>query len=84
MMKIAIAPVLMLVLLAGCGDKKMSSTVEELRSKNETLTKRVEILESQQLESDKKVIQHQQALQAMHERLRGMEAELDRARMGGT
>jgi chaperonin cofactor prefoldin len=73
---------LALVLLgffAGCGD---SDSLPELQKKNEDLTARVKTLENQTLEIDKKIIQHQQALQLMHQRIRDMEAEVDRARMG--
>jgi hypothetical protein len=42
----------------------------------------VKTLENQTLEIDKKIIQHQQALQLMHQRIRHMDAEVDQARMG--
>ena len=79
MTKRTILALVLLATFAGCGG---DSSVAELQKKNDDLTARVKTLENQTLEIDKKLIQHQQAMQLMHQRLRDMEAEVDRARMG--
>src|SRR5687767_8261716 len=76
--RIIIALVL-LIALTGCGD---TSSVVDLDKKNAELTARVKALEEQTLAIDKKLIQHQQAMATLNQRVRDMEGEVDRARMG--
>ena len=71
--------VLMLVTLVSCGGSKASS-VDELQKANEDLTRRVKALEDELLETQKKQIQQDQALQAMHDQVRDMESVVDRLR----
>jgi TolA-binding protein len=71
-----------LFLVAGCGGAK-SSTVDDLQRSNEDLKARVKALEDQQLQADKKLIQHEQAMQTMNERLKQMETDFDKIRMSG-
>ena len=74
-----ILALILLGTLAGCGSE---SSTADLQKKNDDLAARVKTLETQTLEIDKKLIQHQQAMQLLHQRVRDLEAELDRARMG--
>ncbi|HEY3056741.1 MAG TPA: hypothetical protein VGK31_12495 [Thermoanaerobaculia bacterium] len=46
--------------------------------------RRVKALEDQQLEADKKLIRHDQALHAMAERLREMENAVNKIQLGPT
>lgn len=70
------------LLLAGCGGGKAGDRLDTLEKKNDDLTHRVKALEDDLLEANKKLIQHQQALQAMHERLRDMENVVNKIQMG--
>ena len=74
-----IIALVLLIAFAGCGD---SSNVADLEKKNADLTARVKALEEQTLAIDKKLIQHQQAMATLNQRVRDMEGEVDRARMG--
>jgi len=47
--------------------------MDDLQKSNEDLVRRVKSLEDQLLETQKKQIQQDQAIQAMHEQLRDME-----------
>ena len=69
----------LLIAIAGCGG---SADTADLEKKNADLAARVKALEEQTLAIDKKLIQHQQALALMNQRVRDMEGEVDRARMG--
>ncbi len=71
-----------LLLLASCGGGKASARVDELQKSNDDLKARVKTLEDELLEANKKLIQHDQALQAMHERLRNMETAVDKMTLG--
>jgi len=72
-MKRTIVVSLCVLMLVSCGGSKGAATLEDLRKSNEDLTRRVKSLEDELLETNKKLIQHQQALQAMHEQVRDME-----------
>jgi TolA-binding protein len=81
MKRISILSLCLLFLVAGCGGNS-SAQLESLQKTNEDLTRRVKALEDNLLEADKKLIQHQQALQAMHERLRDMENAVNKISLG--
>ncbi|HEX9162902.1 MAG TPA: hypothetical protein VF980_14450 [Thermoanaerobaculia bacterium] len=73
---------LCLFLLASCGASQANARIDELQRANEDLTKRVKALEDDLLQADKKLIQHDQALQAMAERLRDMENVVNKIQLG--
>jgi TolA-binding protein len=64
---------LCLLLLVSCGGSKGALSMDDLQKSNEDLVRRVKSLEDQLLETQKKQIQQDQAIQAMHEQLRDME-----------
>jgi molybdenum-dependent DNA-binding transcriptional regulator ModE len=72
-----------LLLLASCRGGAGSS-MSDLQKSNEDLMRRVKALEDQQLEADKKLIRHDQALHAMAERLREMENAVNKIQLGPT
>ena len=71
-MKRMIVVSLCLLILISCGGAKAGS-LEDLQKSNEDLTRRVKALEDELLEAQKKQIQQDQAIQAMHEQVRDME-----------
>jgi TolA-binding protein len=79
-MKRTIVVSLCLLLLASCGGKS-SPEMTELQKTNADLVRRVKTLEDDNLEMNKKLIQHQQALEAMHERLRDMEVVVQKLQL---
>ena len=70
------------LLLASCGVSKTGVTMDDLQRSNEDLQRRVKSLEDQLLETQKKQIQHDQALQAMAERIRDMENSVNKIQLG--
>ena len=64
---------LCLLLLVSCGGSKGALSMDDLQKSNEDLVRRVKSLEDQLLETQKKQIQQDQAIQAMHEQVRDME-----------
>ena len=82
LMKRSILASLCLLMLVSCGGSGAGVTMDDLKKSNDDLTRRVKSLEEQLLESDKKLIQHQQALQVMHERLRDVETAIGKIQMG--
>jgi outer membrane murein-binding lipoprotein Lpp len=81
-MKRSIAISLCVVLLAGCGSG--GSRVDELQKSNEDLARRVKVLEDQSLQTDKKIIQQEQVIKQMYERVRDMENAVNKIEMGPT
>jgi len=73
---------LAVLLVAGCGGAKSGATIDDLQKSNEDLARRVKSLEDQLLEAQKKQIQHDQALQAMAERIRDMENVVNKIQFG--
>lgn len=71
-MKRMIVVSLCLLILISCGGAKAGS-LEDLQKSNEDLTRRVKALEDELLAAQKKQIQQDQAIQAMHEQVRDME-----------
>jgi len=71
-----------LLLFASC--RGSVSALGDLQKSNEDLTRRVKALENQQLEADKQLIRHDQALHAMAERLREMENAVNKIQIGPT
>ncbi len=70
------------LLLGSCGGSKTGVTMDDLQRSNEDLQRRVKSLEDQLLEAQKKQIQHDQALQAMAERIRDMENSVNKIQLG--
>lgn len=68
-------------LLAGCGGKK-ATALDELKSKNEELTRRVKNLEDELLAAQRKLIVHEQALQTTASRMRDMENYFNKLQVG--
>lgn len=64
---------LCLLMLVSCGGSKGALSMEDLQKSNEDLVRRVKSLEDQLLETQKKQIHQDQAIQAMHEQVRDME-----------
>ena len=75
---------LIVLLLAGCGGKAMTAKVDDLQAKNDELTKRVTKLEDDLNETKRQLIQHQQAMQTMNERLKTVETSVDKLAYSGT
>lgn len=80
-MKRTILGSLCLLMLLSCGGSP-AVTMDDLKKSNDDLSRRVKSLEEQLLETDKKLIQQQQALQAMHERLRDVETSISKIALG--
>lgn len=83
-MKRIVAISFALLLLASCGGGKANARLDELQRSNEDLTRRVKALEDDLLQADKKLIQHDQALQAMHDRIRQMEDAVNKIQLSPT
>ena len=64
---------LCLLMLVSCGGSKGALSMDDLQKSNEDLVRRVKSLEDQLLETQKKQIQLDQAIQGMHEQVRDME-----------
>ncbi|HEX7421051.1 MAG TPA: hypothetical protein VF505_14270 [Thermoanaerobaculia bacterium] len=64
---------LCLLMLVSCGGSKGALSMDDLQKSNEDLVRRVKSLEDQLLETQKKQIQQDQAIQGMHEQVRDME-----------
>jgi len=75
----------LVLLLTSCGGgAKVTARLDDLTSKNEELTRRVKNLEDELLAANKKLIQHEQALQQMHEQVRNMENIVNRLELRPT
>ncbi len=70
--------------LFSCGGGKSTVTMADLQKSNEDLTRRVKSLEDDSLEMNKKLIQQEQAMQALHEQLRDMENIVNKIQLGPT
>ena len=81
-MKRLIPLVLCLGLLTSCGGSAQSRRADELEAKNTALTTRVKNLEDQLLAAEKKLITHEQALQAIGSRQREMENYFNKLQAG--
>jgi hypothetical protein len=71
-----------LLLFAGCGGAKVTARVDELQAKNEELTRRVKALEDDLFTANKTIVQHDQALRQMADRLRSMENSVNKIELG--
>jgi outer membrane murein-binding lipoprotein Lpp len=80
-MKRTMAILGLLLLLGSCGGGG-GAKVDDLQRSNDDLKARVKSLEDQLLQTDKKLIQHDQAFQAMAERLRNLESNVDKLTVG--
>jgi outer membrane murein-binding lipoprotein Lpp len=72
------------LLLAGCAGAKTVARVDELQSKVDALNARVKVLEDDLLAANKKMIQHEQAMQVMHQRMKEIEANFEKMQYGQT
>ena len=72
---------LCLVLVAGCGSKD-AARVDELQAKVEALNARVKVLEDDLLAANKKMIQHEQAMQTLHGQVRDIQTDFDKIKLG--
>lgn len=81
-MKRTILISLCVLLLGGCGGSATNARIDELQKNNEDLTRRVKALEDDLLQADKKLIQHEQAMQQMYERLKQMESSVNKIEVG--
>ncbi len=82
MRKLTVIALAAFLLLASCGGSKSGVTMDDLQRSNDDLQRRVKSLEDQLLETQKKQIQHDQALQAMAERIRDMENSVNKIQLG--
>ncbi len=80
-MRNVVGAALCVLLLAGCAAKAIAR-VDELQGKVEALNARVKVLEDDLLAANKKMIQHEQAMQIMHERMKEIEADFDKIKLG--
>ena len=80
-MKRVVVACLCLLVLVSCGGSKAAS-IEDLQKSNEDLQRRVKSLEDELLDTQKKHIQHQHVLQAMHDQLRDMENAVNKIELG--
>ena len=72
---------LCVLMLVSCGGSKGALSMDDLQKSNEDLVRRVKSLEDQLLETEKKQIQQDQAIQAMHEQVRDMENVVNRVQL---
>ena len=73
---------LCLLLVAGCSGKNASQCVDELQSKVDALNARVKVLEDDLLAANKKMIQHEQAMQIMHDQMKDIQTDFDKIKFG--
>lgn len=71
---------LLILLFASCG----GSGGAELQAKNDALSKRVDKLEDDLHEANRKLIAHEQAIQTMNERLKTVEVGVDKLAYGSS
>ncbi len=69
---------LCVLLITGCGKR----TDSDLRAQVDDLTHRVKVLEDDLLNANKKLIQHQQAMQQLHEEMRNIENYFNKIQAG--
>lgn len=82
-MKIVVRVALCALLVAGCSGAN-AARVDELQSKVDALNARVKVLEDDLLAANKKMIQHEQAMQLMHEQMKEIQTDFDKIRLGQT
>ena len=82
-MKTVMRLALCVLLVVGCG-KSASSQMEFMKTQVDDLTRRVKQLEDDRLKAEKQLIQQQQAMQAMYERVRNIENYFDKMQVGQT
>ena len=68
-------------LVAGCGGGN-AARVDDLQSKVDALNARVKVLEDDLLAANKKMIQHEQAMQQMYQQMKDIQTDFDKIRLG--
>ena len=74
---------LCVLLVGGCGGNA-NARVDELQSKVDALNARVKVLEDDLLAANKKMIQHEQAMQLLHDQMKDIQTDFDKIRLGQT
>ena len=74
--------VLCAFLVAGCAGTKTIARVDELQSKVDALNARVKVLEDDLLAANKKMIQHEQAMQTMYQQMKDIQTDFDKIKFG--
>ena len=80
-MKIVARVALCLLLVAGCSGNA-NQRVDELQSKVDALNARVKVLEDDLLAANKQMIQHEQAMQMMHDQMKDIQTDFDKIKFG--
>jgi outer membrane murein-binding lipoprotein Lpp len=80
-MKNVACAALCVLLLGGCAAKAIAR-VDELEAKVKALNDRVKVLEDDVLAANKKMIQHEQAMRGMHERMKEIEVNFEKMQLG--
>jgi outer membrane murein-binding lipoprotein Lpp len=73
---------LCVLLIAGCSGAKTTARVDELQSKVDALNARVKVLEDDLLKTNKKMIQHEQAMLLLNEQVKQVQTDFDKIRYG--
>ena len=76
--------VLCAFLVVGCSGTKTVQRVDELQAKVDALNARVKVLEDDLLATNKKLIQHEQAMQTMYQQMKDIQTDFDKIKFGQT
>ena len=75
---------LLLIFLAACGgDKQTASKLADLQSRNDDLNQRITKLENDLNDTKKQLIQMQQTVQSMNDRMKVVETGMDKLTYAG-
>jgi outer membrane murein-binding lipoprotein Lpp len=84
-MKTLVPLALCAVLLVGCGkDAKTSARIDEMQTKVEVLNQRVKTLEDDLLAARKELVQEQQEMQKVNDRMRDMDNYFNKLQVAQT
>ena len=76
------AAAILVLALAACGDKATEAKITDLQTRNDELNQRVRKLEQRLDDAEKELVQYQQAMKAMNDRLKTAEAGIDKLAYG--